>query len=82
MTADSRCPSDVQCVRAGEAIIAVSMATSTGSPEAREMRTDATGSQISYAGHTIKLTALAPSPRSTQQIDPRDYVATFVVTVP
>ena len=79
VTADSRCPSDVQCVRAGEAIIAVSMAASTGGPETREMRTDATGSQISYAGHTIQLTALAPLPRSTQQIDPRDYVATFVV---
>ena len=67
---------------AGEAIISVSLATSTDNPEAREMRTATTGSQISYAGHTIQLTALAPSPRSTQPIDQRDYVATFVVTVP
>jgi hypothetical protein len=81
VTADSRCPSDVQCVRAGEAIIAVSLATSNGGPETREMRTDATGSRISYADHTIQLMALAPPPRSTQQIDPRDYVAAFVVHV-
>ena len=47
VSADSRCPMDVQCVRAGEAIIAVSLVPSKGSPEAREMRTDATGSQIS-----------------------------------
>ena len=53
VTADSRCPSDVQCVRAGEAIIAVTMATSNGGPETREIRTDATGSQIPYADHTI-----------------------------
>ena len=81
VTADSRCPSDVQCVRAGEAIIAVSIAASSGSFEMREMRTDATGSQFTYRDHVIELTALAPSPRSTQQIHPRDYVATFVVQV-
>ena len=77
--ADSRCPMDALCIRAGEAIIAVSMTTSKGSPETREMRTDATGSKITYADHTIELTALAPYPRSTQTIEPRDYVATFIV---
>ena len=77
--ADSRCPLDAQCIRAGEAIIAVSMVTSNGEPDSREMRTDAAGSRITYAEHTIELTALAPYPRSTQTIDPRDYVATFVV---
>ena len=80
VTADSRCPSDVQCVRAGEATIAVSLA-SNGDLETREMRTDATGSQVTYRGHAIELTALAPYPRSTQQIDPRDYIATFIVQV-
>ena len=79
VSADSRCPSDVQCVRAGEAIIAVSLVTSNGSPETREMRTDAAGSQISYANHTIRLAALAPYPKSTQEIRPQDYVATFVI---
>ena len=76
---DSRCPLDALCVRAGEAIIAVSMATSKGNLESREMRTDAAGSRIEYAAHTIELTALAPFPRAAQQIEPRDYVATFVV---
>ena len=79
--ADSRCPLDAQCIRAGEAIIAVSMVTSKGNPDTREMRTDATGSRITYADHIIELSALAPYPRSTQTIDPRDYVATFVVQV-
>ena len=77
--ADSRCPMDAQCIRAGEAIITVSMTMSKGSPETREMRTDATGSKITYADHSIELTALAPYPRSTQTIEPREYVATFVV---
>ena len=82
VSADSRCPSDAQCVRAGEAIIAVSLVTSNGSPETREMRTDASGSQIAYANHTIRLAALAPYPKSTEQIRPQDYVATFVVQNP
>jgi hypothetical protein len=77
--ADSRCPLDAQCIRAGEAIIAVSMMTAKGNPDSREMRTDATGSRITYADHIIELSALAPYPRSTQTIDPRDYVATFIV---
>ncbi len=79
---DSRCPLDAQCVRAGEAIIAVTLVTSNGSPEAREMQTVAPASRITYADHTIVLTALAPYPRAMQQTEPRDYVATFVVTAP
>ena len=82
VSADSRCPIDVQCVRAGEAILSVSLVSANGTPETREMRTDASGSQISYGNHTIRLAALAPAPRSTQEIRPQDYVATFVVQVP
>ena len=77
--ADSRCPLDALCVRAGEAIIDVTLSASNGSAEVREMRTDAPGSRISHGQHTIHLTALVPFPRSTQQIDPRDYVATFII---
>jgi hypothetical protein len=79
--ADSRCPLDAQCVRAGEAILSVSLITN-GSLDIREMRTDATGSRITYANHTIQITALAPYPRASQQINPQDYVATFVVQNP
>ena len=80
--ADSRCPLDALCVRAGDAIIDVSLASSQGSAEVRQMRTDASGSRIAYADHMIELTALAPYPRSTQQIRHEDYVATFVVQAP
>ena len=81
VTADSRCPIDVQCVRAGEAVMTVSLVTSNGTSDIREMRSGATGSQISYAGHTIQITALSPYPRSTQPIDQRDYIATFVIEI-
>jgi len=78
---DSRCPMDAMCVWAGDATISVTLNPANGPTESREMHTQATGSQISYASYTITLTALAPYPRSSQEILPADYVATFVVAV-
>ena len=78
---DSRCPMDVTCVWAGDAIIAVTLNPAKGATESREMHTQATGSQISYKDYTITLTALAPYPRSTQEIPASGYIATFVVSV-
>jgi hypothetical protein len=45
------------------------------------MHTQSTGSQISYANYTIALTALAPYPRSNQEIPAAGYIGTFVVSV-
>ena len=77
--ADSRCPMDVMCVWAGDATVAVTLTPSNGAAEWRELHTQPTGSQISHANFIISLTALAPYPRSSQQIRAGDYVATFVV---
>jgi hypothetical protein len=78
---DSRCPMDVKCVWAGDAIITVTLNPPKGSTESREMHTQTTGSQISYANYTITLTALAPYPRSNQDIPAAGYIGTFVVSV-
>jgi hypothetical protein len=78
---DSRCPMDAVCVWAGDAIISVTLKPAKGAAESREMHTQPTGSQISYANYTIKLTALAPYPRSSQEIPATGYIATFVVSV-
>ena len=78
---DSRCPMDALCVWAGDATISVTLDPAKGATESREMHTQPTGSQISYANYTITLTALAPYPRSGQEIPAADYIATFVVSV-
>ena len=78
---DSRCPMDALCVWAGDATISVTLNPANGPTESREMHIQATGSQISYASYTITLTALAPYPRSSQEIRAADYVATFAVAV-
>ena len=79
---DSRCPLDVLCVRAGEAVIAVSLSRSASTQVARELSTAAGASEAGYLGYVIKLVALAPYPRSAQPIRPEDYVATLSVDSP
>lgn len=76
---DSRCPMDAMCVWAGDAILMMSLAQSSGSQEERELHTNPTGSEVVYRSYSIKLEQLAPYPRSNQQIRPEDYVATLVV---
>ena len=77
---DSRCPMDALCVWAGDATVAVTLAPTKGAASSQELHTQQSGSQISYGSYTIALTALAPYPRSSQEIRPADYIATFVVS--
>jgi hypothetical protein len=76
---DSRCPMDALCIRAGEALVALTVSQDGRNAAARELRTDGAGSETSYLGFSIKLIALAPYPRSDRQILPEDYVATLAV---
>jgi hypothetical protein len=79
VTTDSRCPMDVVCVWAGDAIIAVSLSQTAGGQAERELHTTPNGSEATYLAYSITLVALAPYPRSDRQIRPEDYVATLTV---
>jgi hypothetical protein len=79
VTEDSRCPLDAICVRAGEAIVVLTLSQSNAAEAQRELRTTPALSEASYLSYVIKLVALLPYPRSTQQIRPEDYVATLTV---
>ena len=76
---DSRCPMDALCVRAGEAVIAVTVARVGEVGVGRELDTTPARSSTTYLNFTITLSSLQPYPRSDRQIQPADYVATFVV---
>jgi hypothetical protein len=76
---DSRCPLDALCVRAGEAVIALTVGRSGEVPVGRELDTTPARASTSYLNFTITLSALAPYPRSDWRIQPGDYVATLVV---
>ena len=76
---DSRCPMDALCVRAGEAVIAVTLSVPGEASAARDLQTVPAQAQTSYSRFTIALSQLQPYPRSDRQIRPTDYVATFIV---
>lgn len=76
---DSRCPMDALCVRAGEAVIAITLSLPGEAAVGREVDTTPARSQARYSRFTITLSQLQPYPRSDRQIQAADYVATLVV---
>ena len=78
---DSRCPMDAICVRAGEAIIALTLSRTGEAAVGRELDTTPARSSTTFLNFVITLSQLQPYPRSDRQIQPGDYVATFVVTL-
>lgn len=86
---DSRCPSDVQCVWEGRAVILLKITVDNGSLRVDEpkeffinLSTVLTESQskAKFDGHTIFLKELEPYPLSSRQIKKNDYIATLIVT--
>ena len=76
---DSRCPMDAICVRAGEAVIALTLSRVGEVPVGRELDTTPARSSTTFLNYTITLSQLQPYPRSDRPIRPEDYVATFIV---
>jgi hypothetical protein len=76
---DSRCPTDTNCVWAGNARIKVRV---TKNGESEEITLDTNGPK-QYAttadGHSIKLVGLTPVPRSNIRINRNGYVAMFEI---
>jgi hypothetical protein len=77
---DSRCPADVTCVRAGEAIVLITVKSPRGVQD-YELRSDAR-EPTQHHDLTIRLREVSPYPVSTQTIGADDYRATFRVARP
>jgi hypothetical protein len=75
---DSRCPTDTQCVWAGNAKITVKLSRN-GKSKIVEMNTGMEPRSIVFAGYEIKIVHLTPEPRSNVRIRKDGYVATFSV---
>jgi hypothetical protein len=77
---DSRCPSDVKCVWAGNAAVQVEVSTGRRS-KTLTLNTGRGGTlvgEIEYKGYRVKL--VGPYPRSDRKIAAEDYAATLLVT--
>ena len=83
VTADSRCPPEVQCVWAGDAVAKIHAATGTQAAVTYELHTNGGfATQVNHGAYRIRLNAVAPGPREGVNIDPAAYVITLLVTKP
>jgi hypothetical protein len=70
---DSRCPSDVTCIQAGDADVRLSVRD--GSESSHTMHALKEPRSASFDGYTITLIELSPTPRSTVRIQQAQYRA-------
>jgi hypothetical protein len=79
---DSRCPSDTECISAGNAEINLEL-TKTGNPTVQILLNTAgiTGlpDQTDYLNYAIRVIDLQPYPKSGSTILQADYSARFIV---
>ena len=78
---DSRCPTDVVCISAGDAVVSLTLADSASRVE-RELHTAGDLTQTKFSSYTIRLVDLTPYPRSTRMFDPLGYTATLQIVSP
>ncbi len=79
LVADSRCPEDVVCIWAGEAVVALSWETRGTSASSFQLST-LFAPQTTISGYGITLRGVTPVPRSNVRIDPGSYRVELVVT--
>ena len=78
VTSDSRCPTGVQCVWAGNAGIRLTV-TDQDDTDVYVVNSVSMPTQVRFVGWTIGFKDLIPYPVSTEPADPSAYVATIAV---
>jgi len=76
---DSRCPTDTNCIWAGNAKITIKVSNGKAAAKTFELNTNLKPQTVSFTGYEIKLTALNPKPATNIRINRNGYIATFVV---
>jgi len=77
---DSRCPTDTNCIWAGNAKINIKVSKGKSAPKTFALNTNLEPQVVTFAGYEIKLTNLTPQPASNIRINRNEYAATFVVS--
>ncbi|HEV2147705.1 MAG TPA: hypothetical protein VGR37_09915 [Longimicrobiaceae bacterium] len=73
---DSRCPTDVVCVTAGEAVVVLTLAEPARAPAEVTLRTTPGKDAATYGVYRVQLLDLDPKPRSGGS-PPETYLATL-----
>jgi hypothetical protein len=79
MVEDSRCPTDTQCIWAGNAKIKLGLSSGGRRAKEFELNSGLKPQSIIFSGYEIKLIKLTPVPRSNIRIRKDGYVATLSV---
>ncbi|MBC8085877.1 MAG: hypothetical protein H7Z40_01325 [Phycisphaerae bacterium] len=84
VTSDSRCPTDVQCVHAGWATVALTAWQLSGTMSAQLLSLSTTAGKDSATGYgkPLKLLSVTPAPRSTAPIAKSAYRIELLVGAP
>jgi hypothetical protein len=78
---DSRCPTGVQCVWAGDAAATFTLEKPPAAAEPRTLHTNGRYErQTNYDNFTVRLEDLKPYPKEGGSIAPGDYRATLIIT--
>jgi hypothetical protein len=77
---DSRCPTDTNCVWAGNARIFVRVSGKRMAARTLTLNSTTKPNVVTYGGYEFKLVDLTPHPRSNIRINPNGYQATIEVT--
>lgn len=78
VTGDSRCPADAVCIQGGDAIVSITVKSTSGSRD-HELHTG-NMAPVRHDELTVTLVQLVPYPFSSGPIQPNDYRATLLVT--
>jgi hypothetical protein len=75
---DSRCPTGVACIQAGDGVIGITVTQRGGTTGSYQLHTAPNGARSAvHGGVTIALEDLVPVPASSRATPPRDYRATL-----
>ena len=77
---DSRCPTGVQCIWAGNARVVLKLNKARRRSTVMSLNTGVEPKQKSYGGYEVKLVELNPYPKEGAPIRKRNYVAKLVVS--
>ena len=82
VSSDSRCPKDVNCIQAGEAVVVLALTSEDGKTTLLELAVPPGGASPArdVNGFRIAVVELDPQTESTKSIDPASYVATIRVS--
>jgi hypothetical protein len=59
---DSRCPTGVTCIWAGDASVRITIKTQDGSPSSYTLHTNAQPREVEHANYRVQLASVAPHP--------------------